>query len=164
MSPDTARLVVLLAEVRADRAALEDQVRRVRGALASDGWDPDGAILAVVAVALHHYYGAAESIFERIAKCFEGVPARADRWHRELLDRMALELDGLRPALIGPETRRGLGELLAFRHFFRHAYAVALDPARLRERAEDLIRVHAMLAADLEDFERVMAAAAGAQP
>lgn len=159
MTAEVLRIVTLLAEVAADRGALEDQHRRVCAALAQQDWPQDDPMLSVVAVALHHYYGAAESVFERIARGFEGPPAPGARWHQELLERMALELAGIRPAVVSPGTRTGLRELLGFRHFFRHAYAVALDPQRLRQRAEALLALHRALCAELDQFEATLRAA-----
>jgi hypothetical protein len=117
MPPEVAQIPVLLVYIRGDRAALADQCQRIAHAVAVPQWQAEDAVLSVVAVALHHYYGAAGSIFERIARCFEGVPGRSDRWHQELLERMALDIPGLRPAVLQPETRRCLSELLSFRHF-----------------------------------------------
>lgn len=154
-----AAIAVLLEEVRADRAAVEQHARTLRAQLASAPWAEGAATLAVVAIAAHHFYGAAESIFERIARAFEGVPERSDRWHQDLLSRMTLAIDGVRPALLRPETARALAPLLGFRHFFRHAYAVPLDPRRLQLTAEDALRATELLLADLEELERVLLAA-----
>ena len=46
----------------------------------------------------------------------------------------------------------GLRELLAFRHFFRHAYAADLDGERLARLASVLDAVHGGLAHDLDAF------------
>lgn len=109
----------------------------------------EAATLARAALALHHAYCAVESILERIARTVEGDVPTGTRWHRELLDASVLELDGIRPALLSVDSVRGLHDLLAFRHFVRHAYAVALDAERLGElqrRVRDLWpRLHADL-------------------
>lgn len=156
------RLRVLRAEVEADLGALATHHEVTTRALGVADWSADTPVVSVVAVALHHYYGAAESIFERIARFFEGLPERGDRWHIDLLQAMALRIDDIRPAVLRAETLHGLRELLAFRHFFRHAYAVSFDPVKLRRAAEDLVRTHPLLAADLDRFQAVVAAAAAA--
>lgn len=153
------RIAVLLAEVGADRMALAGHATHVRTALASAPWQPGDPLLSVVAVALHHYYGGAEAIFERIAKAFEGAPDRGPRWHADLLERMALDLPRVRPAVIGREAHTALVELLGFRHFFRHAYAVAFHPAKLERRALDLAVADAALARDLDRFLAIVAEA-----
>jgi hypothetical protein len=68
---------------------------------------------------------------------------------------MALPLAVVRPAVLNPARLGDLSELLAFRHFFRHAYAVALDEAELRSHAARLERTHPGVRADLHSFERV---------
>jgi hypothetical protein len=156
----TAAILVLTQEIGADRESLDRHVSVARHALATAPWPAESPMLSVVAVALHHYYGAAESIFERVARAFEGAPARSDRWHQELLDRMTFVLEDVRPAVLRRETARALSPVLGFRHFFRHAYAVAFDARRLQLAVEDAVRSHALLSEDLDAFERTLRAAA----
>jgi uncharacterized protein YutE (UPF0331/DUF86 family) len=47
------------------------------------------------------------------------------------LNRLAIKIDGIRPALIPPELKPPLQELKAFRHVFVHAYELELDPGKL---------------------------------
>ncbi len=84
-----------------------------------------------VAYQIHGIYTAFENIFRNIARAFENQ-LDAAKWHRQLLKRMHLDLTPLRPAVIGDEMYENLRELLSFRHFFRTAYGVDLDPVRLR--------------------------------
>jgi hypothetical protein len=44
---------------------------------------------------------------------------------------MSLDIEGIRPRVLSDESLRLLRGLLAFRHFFRHAYAVSLEGPRL---------------------------------
>lgn len=163
MAEDAAatKLAVLIVELRADRRAIDEHAATVELALAAAPWTTGSPTLAVVAVAMHHFYGAAESVFERVGRAFEGLPDRSDHWHRDLLERMALAIDGVRPAVVRSETARALAPVLGFRHFFRHAYAVPFDPRRLQLAAEDTARAHALLAEDLETFDGVLRAAKG---
>ena len=70
-----------------------------------------------------------------------GLPAReGPDWHRRALSDAALDLPGLRPAVYPRDVEREWGELLAFRHFLRHAYAADLDPERLTRNVERLER------------------------
>ena len=46
---------------------------------------------------------------------------------------MFLDIKSLRPAVLPEQVRVVLGELLGFRHVFRHAYDYELDPARTVE-------------------------------
>lgn len=52
------------------------------------------------------------------------------RWHRELLDKMFLNIKSLRPAVLPEEVRSVLGDLLGFRHKFRHAYEFKLEKTK----------------------------------
>jgi hypothetical protein len=56
----------------------------------------------------------------------------ASRWHALLLQRMTLDIEGVRPKLVGSEAFDCLDELRRFRRFFRSSYGVRLDPQRLR--------------------------------
>ncbi len=59
-------------------------------------------------------------------------------WHRELLTQMTIPLSDIRPAVLTRGTGRhkvaygALDELWRFRHPFRHAHSVKLDPVRLQ--------------------------------
>ena len=155
----SAALLVLRQEIRVDRDSLERHAAVLHVALANTPWADGSATLSVVAVAVHHYYGAAESIFERVARAFEGTPERLDRWHQHLLERMALPLEGVRPEVLRRDTARALAPVLGFRHFFRHAYAVSFEPRRLQLAAEDVLRAHPFLQGDLDALERTLTAA-----
>ena len=48
---------------------------------------------------LHNFYNGCESIFQTVASFFEN-DIEAESWHRDLLRRMALEINGYRPRLI----------------------------------------------------------------
>jgi hypothetical protein len=79
--------------------------------------------------------------FERALR----LPERSgEHWHRALLADAALELTGVRPPLVAEE--RDWEELLAFRHFLRHAYAADLDATRLRKNVACLERALAATA------------------
>lgn len=76
---------------------------------------------------LHNLYCAFEDLFKIVARHFENQIRDISKYHKELLHRMSLSIDGVRPALISDESYRALDELRAFRHFFRHAYSYELN-------------------------------------
>ena len=80
---------------------------------------------------LHNLYNAAENIFRNIAESFGNQLDAKSRWHADLLDRMRLDLTPLRPAVIDDGAFDELDELRRFRHVFRAAYSVELDPERM---------------------------------
>lgn len=65
---------------------------------------------------------------------------------------MALNIEGLRPRLLGDEAYDSLDELRRFRHLFRSAYRLRLDVERLAlvyKRAQILEQIYQ---ADVERF------------
>lgn len=87
--------------------------------------------LIAVAYRLHNLYNAFENIFRNVARSFENTLDDQTGWHRQLLQRMRLDLSPVRPAVIDDEAYEKLDELRRFRHLFRAAYGVKLDPERL---------------------------------
>src|SRR6185295_4682768 len=87
--------------------------------------------LIVIAYRLHSLYTAFENIFRNISAAFENHLEQAG-WHRQLLQRMRLDLTPLRPSVIDAEAYDRLDEMLRFRHVFRTMYGLDLDPLRLR--------------------------------
>lgn len=137
------RLRRLLADLRADLEVLNLVAERLAQPL---GPRPDpraeAAERALVAVELHRYYGALEGMFERVARTMDGHVPSGEGWHRDLLRQVSLPVPGVRDVLIAPLVAGELSHLLSFRHFFRHAYPVELDMARLTEHRERVARVH----------------------
>jgi hypothetical protein len=78
-------------------------------------------------------YGVLENYFLRVSKYFENnLPS--DRWHQALVDRMALEIPDVRPALLtDPGTTGMVREVLRFRHRLRNLYGEDLDPGKTRD-------------------------------
>lgn len=150
-----AHLQRLRAEIASDRDALARRLGELRGL--DLGGAPDAGQLARAAVALHHAYSAVETIFKRVAQTLEqDVPRGAD-WHQVLLDEMALELEGIRPVVLSAASHQLLRRLLAFRHFFRHAYAVELDARRLEAVRKDALEAAPLVDADLDQLDTYLA-------
>lgn len=167
MSPDEratrAALSRLLHEIENDRAAigphLEDirsVAERYRDAVPPREW------LAVGAVALHAWYTGLETLFERVARIVDAEVPSGSQSPRELLAQMATEVPGIRPAVISPALEDELARVLAFRHFFRHAYAVAFDPLKLQLELERVIALSPSLGVALDAWERFLAHATAA--
>lgn len=160
-----ARLLRLAAELAQERAVAEgiaaqaaDDAARLR-AMAPGSSDLRRGTLAVLAVGLHRWYSAVESMVERVERAFGTMPAGAD-WHMELLVGATLEIPEVRPAILPPEPLGELRNVLKFRHFFRHAYAVDLDAERLLLVAADLEAAAGPVHGALRAFEGFLTEAA----
>jgi hypothetical protein len=129
---DAVSLNVLKAELEAQLekidqvySELEDRAGQMR---------PDAlALIESTAYQLHNLYSAIEALFKIVANAFENSVTDRSRWHTELLRRMTLEIQGVRPALLSSESVELLDELRAFRHFFRHAFGIRLRSSRVEE-------------------------------
>jgi hypothetical protein len=76
-------------------------------------------------------YNAVEQMGLRVAKAFENKIDDEQGWHSALLTRLAIRIEGVRPALLPQELKTPLRDLKAFRHVFVHAYELDLDPDKL---------------------------------
>jgi hypothetical protein len=72
---------------------------------------------------LHNLYCAFENLFKILAGAFENHIDDKSKYHIELLKRMTIGIDEVRPPLLSPEVCALLDNLRSFRHFFRHAYS-----------------------------------------
>ncbi len=127
------KAIILISSIRRDVDAIE----RIYIALERHVTSPnimsetDEDTLIVISYHLHHLYNTFENIFQDIAVLFENSIKDKGRWHSQLLDRMNLDALPLRPKIIDHIAYDALSELRRFRHVFRHAYNVDLDPDRL---------------------------------
>ena len=139
----------LQAEIRRDLSEIAQAYEKLRP-YTEQPLEGDTAI--VVAYYFHVIYGLFENLFVRVATYF-GTPIRqTDQWHVQLLKQMGLEIEGIRPALLRPETSDCLDELRRFRHVFRNAYVLHFDPVRLELALRDGQRLEHLYPADIEAF------------
>jgi hypothetical protein len=125
------RLRILRGELIADAQLLdgmEQKWRLIQEKLARI--EPDEFDYVALAYTLANLYSVMENYFLRVAKSFEN---RLDpsQWHRDLLDRMAIDIVDVRPALLTSDERSASDELRAFRHVFRPIYQGQLDVEKL---------------------------------
>ena len=80
----------------------------------------------VIAQSMTNYYTCVETIFLRISRFFENNLSK-DHWHQELLDRMTIEIGGIRKAVITDDVKDALTEILKFRHFTRYYFELNYD-------------------------------------
>ena len=73
-------------------------------------------------------------------------------WHRQLLERMRLDLTPIRPAVIDSEIYDKLDEMLRFRHVFRTLYGYTLDPLRLQIMLRKALELKPLYQSQIERF------------
>ena len=144
------KIIVLVNSIRRDL----ETIAAIYEALENHplGTDTPEDTLIVVAYYLHNLYNVFENIFQNIAAVFENSVDDVERWHSRLLERMRLNLMPLRPAVIDDAAYDALDELRRFRHLFRHAYAIRLDPQRLKLVVDKALALKAIYAEQLGQF------------
>ncbi len=142
-------LLALIEELKGDAAQIERLKERNRTAWERiEAGADDPVDWGALGFTIHSLYGVLENYFLRVSKYFENsLPP--DRWHQSLVEKMRLEIPGVRPAVItDPEHYRSVREMRAFRHKFRHLYGEDLDPEKTR-------RVQAHVIYFLGEFPRI---------
>jgi hypothetical protein len=105
---------------------------------------------------LHDFYCGVERIFRHIAiRIDEDLPGDAD-WHIQLLQRMTMDIETIRPAVLDRETAQQLDEYLRFRHLFRNIYGFDLEWERCRQLLDDLPTTFKRLLQRLVDFDEFL--------
>ncbi len=159
---DRAALLRLVADLERDLAAADSLITELRPHREGLGGSTDVVLLGYAAMTIHRAYTSLESCFERICRTLEGsMPVGPDS-HRALLHDMTRALEGIRPRVLRDETEAALGPVLKFRHFVRHAYAVAWDAKRIASAADDLFDAWPAAREDLLAFKDFATQTAGA--
>lgn len=110
------------------------------------------AYFDALALNLHDFYTGVEHIFKDIARTVEKHIPSSEKWHRELLQQMALEISSIRPPVIQKKTSLCLDEYLHFRHVVRHEYTFNLRTDRVEKLGRDLRDCFTAVNQDLQDF------------
>jgi len=127
---------------------------RIAIQILEDGWAQDARVMqralatlqarlaessegrfAAAAYEINRIYNILGKSFERLCESFENHLEKKGRYHDSLIERVSLELTGIRPAFLPSDAIRPVRELKGFRHLFRHAYDLDLDPERVRAAA-----------------------------
>lgn len=145
---DAIGLTVLLKEIEADCAVIQDAAHRAQVRLSES---TDGRLEAC-AYELARLYNIVEKILERICHGFENHFERQGDYHERLIQRLALALPGIRPAFIPRDAVRAVRELKGFRHVVRHAYDLEFREERMKELAALAEQLAAQLPVWSADF------------
>ena len=125
-------LLTLIAEQDGDAAGIERVLVHNREAWRRVAGGADSMVdLGALAFTIHTTYGVLENYFLRISKFFESNLS-SDRWHRELVEKMTLDIPELRPPfLVSTKSKQQVLELMKFRNRVRNLYGEDLDPRQI---------------------------------
>ena len=130
MARSRQSLLRLVAELESDIEVLGGLVEANRLMTRKiESSSPDQFDWAALGYTIHNLYSLMESYFLRVAKFFENDLDPLS-WHRDLVRRMSLEIEEVRPALLSDAAAAPIDELRAFRHVFRNIYQSTLDPRK----------------------------------
>lgn len=138
---DAAGLTILLKELEMDCGIAGDAAGKAVERMRQDS----PGHLEACAYELARFYTTFERMLERICDEFENHFDKRGDYHERLLQRLSLNLEGIRPAFIPTGMLEVLRELKGFRHLVRHAYDVMLRADRLTELSQLVEQVAAKL-------------------
>lgn len=142
--------IALEQSIRSDLRAIEKIFEALGAPVLEESMSLEALI--VLGYHLHNLYNAFENIFRNIATVFENHLDQRAGWHDQLLRRMCLEMPTIRPAVIDDSLYEKLDELRRFRHLFRTAYGVELDPLRMNVAVQKALALRPIYPARVESF------------
>lgn len=145
---DKEKIAVLKAQIDSQIGEIENIYAKIEKRKQIEG------ITAVESISyqLHNLYSAFEDLFKTIAKAFENHINDISQYHIELLKRMTINMEGIRPSLISKESYMLLDSLRGFRHFFRRAYGYEIDERKVDIVLEDAARLKKIYKKDIKRF------------
>ncbi|SDM56003.1 hypothetical protein SAMN04488692_1632 [Halarsenatibacter silvermanii] len=146
------KIEILRAEIKEDLESIKEIKSEFDDFIDHIDWEnPKDNEQVIIGYKLHNFYNACENIFKNIARFFENV-AENNEWHKKLLKRMKMEIEGVRPAVISHELYLILDDFRAFRHVFRHLYDGKLDWQKQKIVVDKFDRAANMMIEELEEF------------
>ena len=142
------RLIEIISEIERDLQTLQElrsELKRIKSEKDIISRRAKGSIL-------HDFYNCCERIFKKIAIEMNGGYEDTEKWHKNLLYRMTIQMEGLRPAVISEELAADLDEFLAFRHLFRNIYGFELKGDRIEYLAKKFKKVSENFEKEIREF------------
>ena len=158
------RINTLLSEIAKSREVLA----RIEGyydeysSSAVDSAAPTRENAIVLSEILCNYYTCLETLFLRVSQFFENDLA-VDRWHQDLLEKMTLNIEGVRPRLLSDAAHVPLRELMRFRHFKRYYLEFDYDWDKLEFLQRKLAAARRDVGPDIDAFVEALQAAGRAE-
>ena len=150
------KFLLLRADIDRELRQIETLVAEGRETL--DGLDgaPTTLELRGIGSILHDFYCGVERILGRIATELDGeLPAGSD-WHAQLLGRMTIEIESVRPVVLSQDLAAALQTYLRFRHLFRNVYGAELNWERCRGLAEEMGHAWDQFRGEMEEFKDLL--------
>lgn len=143
---------VLIARIKRELGHISAQYGETEEQLTVAKATGQNAYWMAVSLSLHAIYTGLEKIFEQIARSVDGNLDKGERWHKALLEQMAMEITGVRTAVIDFQTLEALEAYLAFRHVVRSHYAYRLEPDKIEENFRILENCYESIVQQLNNF------------
>lgn len=102
--------------------------------------------LAGVATLIQNFFNGIENIIKQIVLSKNISIPQGISWHKDLLNLASSQ------NIICMSTQNKLGQYLAFRHFFTHAYALDLHPERMEPLVENISKVYDSFKEDIKSY------------
>lgn len=112
----TQAYLAIAGRIRTEVLELSRVVKRTTSIWQKAGASSDDYYVDATALNLHCFYAGVERLFEIIADGVEQVKPSGPHWHQELRQ-MTIDIPGVRPSVLGLETRDMLDRYRGFRHF-----------------------------------------------
>jgi hypothetical protein len=148
-----SQILVLIAQANNTVSILE-QNRRFYTEFMNGDFDKMGKTTAsamVFSQIFIDYYTCIETFLFRTSQIFENS-LEQEKWHKSLLNKMALEIPGIRPAVIDKKSYELLDEFLRFRHFRRYYFNLSYDWDKIQLLLKKYDELHPLLLSDLHQF------------
>ncbi len=148
----------LAERIQGELADLDTTIQRAIKSwnLAQKLGDSQDVYLDSVALNLHGFYSALEKLFELIVRHVDKVMPESTAWHRNLLDQVATDVAGIRPAVISIDIARQLDQFRRFRHLVRNVYTFSLKAEKMVTLMKALPQIWPKLSAELRAFSEFL--------
>ena len=95
-------------------------------------------------------------MYIEIAVTFENNIERSTGYYKNLLTRMKISIQGIRPGILSEQSHTILSELMGFRHVFIHADDYNLSGEKLKILREKVLLHHTNIESDLKKFKEFL--------
>lgn len=150
--PTFSRLTPKILRAERELAQMQQFYEKQAKALADGDW---GA-MAAVSAGIHNVYNGIEDILLSLARDIDDAVPTGPSAYQDVLDQMAAEIAGTRPALLDLDLCEALTEIKGFRHLVRHRYGFDLKPEKVVENLALLRKTFPVFLAAVTALEKTM--------